>query len=300
MPETERDWLEPQALADLNPVEYTREGTAVFHAERALALRDREESEWQREMDRLERASMRADADPQAPVPRATVRPAPLVPGGIPGLQDIHTQTTQPGERFWEQYRTARARPKWPKAVAGEPATPPPLEETLREALRCVCEALKCGPVFTQPTTWLAPPVTAISVDVFTSAAGVTLPGGSSPAPGAPQEVIRLDVPDRFICVIDRFGNELEDTTSFGDVRFSMQRNRAPLRSYGDFDVQLGRFVSPNKFGSPIILKHKDRFRILAQSKSASEHRAFARIQGWCFAVRTITGDGRYSEFCVQ
>jgi len=270
------------------------------------------EGEFRTAMKDLERMGMREGADQHIVTPRATVRAAPnvpendavyaqqqysrlpLPPGAEPyrqiiekelGIGDIHTQVTSPGEKYWEQWRNPR-RPSgkgWQGGGAGGCGTG---------------SAPDCTPQYVQPVTWLAPPITAITIDAFTPAAGVTL-SGAYPGPGPCVDVLSIDVPDRFIVVLDRFGNELEDHDSFGDVRFSMMRNETPIRSYGDFDVQLGRFDDPTKFGSPIILKHKDQFRLKCQSLGAVDHIAFARLIGWAFAVRVTSGDGSHDQYCV-
>ena len=198
-------------------------------------------------------------------------------------MGDIHSQVTSPGERYWEQWRNTR-RPITTFGRGGKGGGPKKKSDEAQ---------------FVQPVTWLAPPITAIAIDAFTPAAGVTL-SGAYPGPGACVDVISIDVPDRFILVIDRFANELEDHDSFGDVRFSMMRNETPIRSYGDFDVQLGRFDNPTKFGSPIILKHKDQFRLKCQSLGAVDHIAYARFIGWAFAVRTTSGDGSHEQYVVR
>lgn len=262
-------------------------------------------TEWKTAMRDLERMGMSQDADRHVATPRAIVRPPPNVPDGEPGqgfpqltiplpagaepyrqfieqelkalsLADIPNAELNPGEQYWTQWRNNR-RPAV-RNGKGQPAS--------------------CAPTYVQPTTWLAPPVTAISIDAFTPAAGVVLTG-LYPGPGPCIDVISIDVPDRFILILDRFGNELEDHDAFGDVRFSMQRNETPIRSYGDFDVQLGRFDDPTKFGSAIILKGKERFRLKAQALGATDHIAFARFIGWAFAVRMTAGDGSHAEYCV-
>lgn len=303
------------------PLYWDRHGTAHFDAIAAARLFEQElkerreaaglpgiEREFRASMQDLERMGMSLDLDPDTATPRAQVRPEANVPGGEPGLQgpgmgDLHTQVTSPGERYWERWRGDRAQPMPQSVVHGPPVPLPPEAEKYRALLmECfgpLIRRLQCGPIFTQPMTWLSPPVTAICVDVFTAAAGVVTPG-AYPGPGDCVDVLSIDVPDRWIFVLDTFGNELEANTSWGDVRLSMQRNRTPLRCYGNFDVQLGRFVRPTEFGSPILLKHKDQFRLKAQSLGAVQHTVFARIKGWAFAVRSITGDGEYSEFCVQ
>lgn len=258
--------------------------------------------EFRAAMKDLERLGMDQSADGGVQTPRDIVHPTANVPAGEPGLQgagrlplpagaepyreiiekhlglsDIHSQVTEPGSRYWETWRNPRHPAMW-----GRPGQMRPVKKS----------------IYTQPMTWLAPPVTAISVDVFTAAAGVALPG-AYPGPGACVDVLSIDVPDRFIVILDRFGNELEDHDSFGDVKFSMQRNETPIRSYGNFDVQLGRFDDPTKFGSPIILKHKDRWRLKAQALGGANHIAFARIIGWAFAVRRTASDGSHAEYVV-
>jgi len=286
-----------------------RTGGVRFHIDRAAAA---QEKEFRAALLDLERMGMTQDLDPHTATPRDEVHPYANVPGGEPGLQgmgNIHTQTTRPGERYWEQFRQGRQPKKYAPVVKPQPPPVPlpPEAEKYRpiiqqilgpEITRAIGRFADCGRLFAQPTTWLAPPVTAICVDVFTAASGVTLPG-SYPGPGECIDVISVDVPDRWIFVLDRFGNELEDHDSFGDVRFSMQRNETPIRCYGDFDVQLGRFDDPTKFGSPLILKHKDKFRLKAQALGGVDHIAFARMIGWAFAVRATSQDGSHAEYCV-
>lgn len=255
--------------------------------------------EWQAAMRDLERMGMQQSADQNIATPRAMIYPPANVPDGNPGqgfgklplpagaepyrqiieehlgLGDIHSQVTSPGERYWESWRNPR------KPVGGKKKSCQP-----------------CIPMYVQPMTWLAPPVTAISIDAFTPASGVTL-SGAYPGPGPCVDLISIDVPDRFICILDRVGNELEDHDSFGDVRFSMQRNETPIRSYGDFDVQLGRFDNPTKFGSPIILKGKEQFRLKGQALGAVDHIGYARFIGWAFAVKMTAGDGSHAEYVV-
>lgn len=265
------------------------------------------EREFRAAMQDLERMGMTQESDQHIATPRATVRAAPnvpepqaiyaqtwklpLPPGAEPyrsliekelGVSDLPSQVNSPGERYWEQWRNPRkpsgGTPGMVRGKGGRTQSAPP--------------------VFVQPMTWLAPPITAISLDAFTPAAGVSL-AGAYPGPGPCIDVLSIDVPDRFIVVLDRFANELEDHDAFGDVRFSMMRNETPIRSYGDFDVQLGRFDDPTKFGSPLILKHKDRFRLKAQAIGAVDHIAYARFIGWAFAVRNTSGDGSHEQYIV-
>lgn len=280
-------------------IRYAKVGTAIFDVQAAAAAQERELREWQRAVADLQQLGMQKGKLVVTPSPRATVEPPVMVP---PGLGDIHSPISEPGQRYYQTLPQPRAALPVP-AVSGRafplPAEAEPYRGLLDYVFGSVLERFKQGPLFCQPMTWLAPPITAISVDLFTNANGVTLPGGY-PGPGTCVNVLSIDVPDRWIFVLDRFGNELDDHTAFGDVRFSMQRNRTPLRSYGDFDCQLGRFVNPTKFGSPIILKHKDEFRLQAQSLSMTDHTAYARLMGWAFAVRTISGSGDYSEFFAE
>lgn len=319
-----------------DPLTWDERGTAHFHVERALRgtrMPNIPHREFEASMEDLMRMGMRADDAQQLPVPRAEIHPTSLVPpgagpdpstlagggAGFPGMPrignvgDIHSEVTEPGNRYWNRQQMPRALGN-PYRAVGKKATPPPLPEELERYRPLVTRLLapqmfkvledfrKCGPWYVQPMTWLAPPITAVCVDVFTTAAGVKLPGVYPPPPTEADcpDVLRIEVPDRWIFVLTEFGNELEDHTAFGDVRFSMQRNDFPIRCYGNFDVQLGRFVTPTEFPSHIVLKHKDVFVLKAQSLSAEQHFAFARIRGWAFAVRTISGDGEYSEFCVE
>lgn len=280
---------------------YDENGTAHFDGNAAEALRINEEREWYAALKDLQRMGVEQTGDPKTPTPRDIIYPPQK------GMGDMPTPVQSPGENYFRRFLTPRARPGQdvPIGVPTQMPLPPGAEqyrgivEAFANSVMAASENIKRGPVYAQPMTWLTPPVTAIAVDVFTTAAGVVLPVWY---PGSPfcVEVISIDVPDRWIFILDRFGNELDDYSAFGDVRFSMQRNRTPLRSYGEFDVQLGRFVNPTKFGSPIILKSKDEFRLRAQVLGAVQHTAYARIMGWAFAVRTTSGSGDYSEFFVQ
>jgi hypothetical protein len=135
-------------------------------------------------------------------------------------------------------------------------------------------------------------------IDLYTRTAGVSLPG-DYPGPGVVQTVLTFRVPDRTVVVIDRFGNELEDFTAWGNVRWSMMVNRRPARCYGDFDVQLGRFVDPTKLATNIIMKHNDEFALMARSLDGIDHVAYARIMGWAWMPVGITQGGKYQDFFV-
>jgi len=236
--------------------------------------------------------------------------------GGMSGLGNIHTQGTKPGERYWERWTMGRAKPM-ERAVAKKPPPylcgpeqmpmPPGLEQYRQvieqclipmwkrlqsEETRAFARSLESMTYISQPVTHLAPPVTALAVDLFTSAAGVTAPA----APGVPGTVLSIDVPDRFLVILDRFANGVQSPNKIGDVQWSMQRNKSPIRSYGDFDVDLGCFCDPTKLGSPIILKHKDEFRLLAQSNLAGDVNVSARMIGWAFAV-SPDADGSAGAF---
>lgn len=309
-------------MSDKSPLTWDQRGTAHFHVNRALPA-GMNPREFEASMEDLKRLGMRADDEPQYPVPRASVRPTSLVPpgwgpdpstlAGGRGMGDIHSSVTEPGQRYWDRQPMPRAlKNPYPAVARKTPQVPlpaevekyrPVIERLLAPQLQEVLENFrKCGPWYMQPMTWLAPPVTAVCVDIFTKAAGVKLPGVYPPPPGPGDcpDILSISVPDRWIFVLTEFGNELEDHTAFGDVRWAMLRNGHGIRCYSDFDVQLGRFVKPTKFPAPIILKHKDDFVVRAQSLSAEQHFAFARLRGWAFAVRTIAGDGEYSEFCVE
>lgn len=288
------------AEEDLNPLVYDQHGAAAFDLDRALRLHDQEQKEWANVAGDLERLGMGSLVSP------GTRPPAP--PEGK-GVGDIHTQMTEPGQRYWERYRAGRAESDpfgKPVAIFKGPLDVPedakkylPLIQPMIDRLCACINSLRCDPLIVQPNPHLAPQVSAINVDLFTPAAGREITG-AYPGPGACVDILTINVPDRFIVVLDRFGNELEDHNAFGDVRFSMKRNRTPVRSYGNFDVQLGEFIDPTKFSSPIILKHKDVWKLQGQSISGATHNAFARITGWAFAVTEITGDGSFKEFCTK
>ncbi|MGH8898202.1 MAG: hypothetical protein ACRDZ4_14575 [Egibacteraceae bacterium] len=277
---------------DERPIHYDKRGSATFHLDRILRLHNAE----QRDADQAARDLAGLGVGALVPDPKS--RP----PMG--GMGDIHSQVTEPGQRYWEQWRQDRASGII-TPVALEPAeipVPPELAKyapMIQKWVNQICCCAKQEMVYNQPHPHLAPQVTAITVDVFTGSGGVQLPG-AYPGPGACVPLIQFQVPDRFIVILERFGNELESANAWGDVVFSMQRNATPLRSYGDFDVQLGRFVDPTRMGSPIILKHKDNFILHAQSKSGQNHTAFSRVMGWAFAVNTITSDGTYKEFLTS
>lgn len=314
------------------PLWYDEFGTAHFDVLAAAQLQRREEQQWNAAMQDMQRMGMAEDAPRNLKVPRAQVFPesnvppgwgpnpstmsaqpgAPAKPGQA-GIGDIHSSVTEPGQKYWNRRQQPRAlmmpstpvarrapKPKVPKELEGQQFL---IENVLGPEMVSSLEKFrKCGPFYMQPMTWLAPPVTAICVDVFTGAEGVKLPGVYPPPPTDADcpDVLSINVPDRWIFVLTEFGNELEDHLAFGDVQMSMQRNGFPIRCYGNFDVQLGRFVKPTGFPSPIILKHKDKFRLKARSLSAAQHFIFARIRGWAWAVNAISGGGQYSEFCVE
>jgi hypothetical protein len=307
---------------DQGVITWDKTGAGSFDLGAALKAYEENEAEAVAELNRLMGRRLPGDPSPTGRPPRARVYPptklgqgvpnVPGAPGGKPGqmdpsilaagkvgksgMGDIHDQTSDPGARYYENWPMERGGPiETPVAELREqiPEELKPLFFVLNRVFR-EHEARLPGIVHNvQPQTHLSPQPTAISVDLFTDASGVTLPGG---LPGTPTAVLTLDVPDRFVVVLDRFGNQLEDHLAVPNVRFSMQRNRSPIRSYGNFNNQLGRFVDPTKLASPIVLKHTDEFRLYAQSTDGNDHTAFARLMGWAFAVKSISSEGSFSE----
>lgn len=314
------------------PIYVAKDGSYGYDFKVALAQWDLEERARRDAMADLARLGVLA---PRPPAAGATPRDA-VLPPTMPGMVeragpaspshvgDIPGQLQHPGERYWETLGQGRARPD-ERAVAkrrpphtkcpppGQPpyfAAPIPAElepyralienclapvvdQVMKETVERTREMLRCRTIFTQPTTWLAPPITALTFDLFTAAAGVTLTAGAA----APTTILTTQVPDRFVVVLQRFANELEAPGAFADVRWSNQRNRAPLRSYGNFDVQLGVFTDPTRFSAPLILNGKEEYRLIARNTGAADHTAFARLMGWAFAVRSTSADGSYDQF---
>lgn len=266
-----------------SPLTWNKQGGAIFDLNAAAAQADESERESAQVMRDLQRAGL---------------MPQDL---GLPGMGDIRTKESDPGEDYWNSRSMPRTMPK-EESVARNRAPvrlPSPLKdvpEILDRAFRKAEKRLKCGVYFMQPQPHLKPIVTAISVDLFTAAAGVTLSSGSPL--GNEVTILSITVPDRFIVVLDRFGNQLQDHLDFGSVTFSMQRNDAPLRSYGDFDVQLGEFIRPTPLGAPIMLTGNQTWALKAATTSTTK--AFARIQGWAWAVKKSSNDGSYDDMHTQ
>lgn len=275
-----------------NPLSHSKKGTARFDV--ALAMQ-------QQMRDYREMLEKLATVDPEARRRLQVLKDMDRM-GMQPNMGDIHTQTTEPGQRYFEQHQG-------PRAVLPElPVTnPPPGSPAAAAAAAAAAGApgagegagLKCcQPTYTVPPLWQAPPLTAVCIDLFTLTKGVSLPG-NYPGPGTPVTVVTFVVPDRVVVVIDRFGNELEDCTAWGNVLWSIQVNRRPVKCYGDFDVQLGRFVDPTKLASPIIMKHKDEFALVCRSLDGIDHKAFARVMGWAWMPVGVTQYGQYPDFFV-
>ena len=273
-----------------NPLSYGRKGTARFDVKLAIQQQARE----QREL--LERL---AEVDPEARKKLAILRDMERM--GMKGLGDIHTQGTEPGQRYYEQTQGPRVLlPELP--VSGPPpdiSASASASATGAAAGAGAGEAKCCQPTYMVGPLWQKPPLTAICIDIFTRAAGVLLPG-DYPGPGTPVTIITLVVPDRVVMVIDRFGNELEDFTAWGNVRWSIQVNRRPVKCYGEFDVQLGRFVDPTKLATPIVMKHKDEFALVCRSLDGLDHYAYARIMGWAWMPVGVTHGGKYQDYFVM
>ncbi len=260
---------------------WDKRGTGIFDLAAASAQADEGEREHAQALRDLQRAG---------------IMPEDL---GLPGMGDIRTKESNPGEEYWTSRSMPRAMPKEEPAARGRAPVrlPSPLKdvpEILDRAFRKAEKRLKCGVYFMQPQPHLKPIVTAISVDLFTAAAGVDL----SPYDADAATLLSLTVPDRFIVVLDRFGNQLQDHLDFGSVTFSMQRNNAPLRSYGNFDVQLGEFIRPTPLGAPIMLTSNQTWELRASSAVVTK--AFARIQGWAWAVKKSSNDGSYDDMHTQ
>lgn len=303
-----------------NPlVVHDEKGAGSFNFGEALRAWEKDNKEWVQSMEILERAGLVRGQDMRVPTPRTKAEPPEL-----PGFGDIHTQTTEPGQRYWEQHDTGRARPdgaagyrpvaKKPDPIACPPVKLPPNLEGWGEFLNgCVIpvfrrlfeehedrlkQKLMCGTYFNQPSPHLAPPPSAIGIDVFTKNAGVLLrPGGAA---AAPETLLSIDVPDRFIVILTRLGQAMGSSAEFNQTQWSMQRNETPLRSYGDFDIQLGTMTDPVTFPSPIMLKHKDQWRLFGRNTGVGNVTAFARVMGYAIPVRAIGMDGSWSEYHQQ
>ena len=150
---------------------------------------------------------------------------------------------------------------------------------------------------FVKNPNWIEPPPTARPTDVFTQK-GVTVPV-IDPADDLLTPILTFEVPDRTILVIHKIGHELSDPSQFGNVRWSIQVDEAPVPSYGNFCPQLGRFTEPTPLASPIIVRPASvvevRAGIIAAPPAGID--CFFRWQGYTYPLNRFTDDGTFGKF---
>ena len=126
---------------------------------------------------------------------------------------------------------------------------------------------------------WLDSPKDARMLDIRTDA-GIVLGPTTTDV-----QLIRYQVPDRYMGILVDFGHALTNPALFGVVTWRILVNESPLEYYNNFSQQIGAFVQPTKFPSPIIIKYGDIVRVVADNPAALGVNAFARLRGWIFPV---------------
>ena len=110
-------------------------------------------------------------------------------------------------------------------------------------------------------------------------------------------QVVTFTVPDRVVGTLLGFGHNLDVATEWDNVDWSIRINRKPVPAYDTFRQQIGNFVNPTLFPAPIKVKHRDVVEVIADQTGVPAVNAFARLIGFMYPVKKITGDGSYEEY---
>ena len=111
----------------------------------------------------------------------------------------------------------------------------------------------------------------------------------------APILLCRVEVPDRHVGVVQRFGHELDNPTLWGGVTWDFKLNSRPIENYQTFRQQIGTFVNPTLLPNPIKLKPFDVFEVFAFS--TVDVGAMVRVMGFIFPVRFFSQDGTFRSW---
>jgi len=126
---------------------------------------------------------------------------------------------------------------------------------------------------------WLDPPLTAKIVDARNE--GTVLAAGALNV-----ELLRFQVPDRYVGNFIDFGHALSNPALFGTVTWVINVNEAPEEFYNGFTRQIGEYIRPTRFPSPIKVKFNNVITVTASNPGVLAVTAFARIRGWIFSVK--------------
>jgi len=154
------------------------------------------------------------------------------------------------------------------------------------------------GEVWTRRPAWLDPPQSADPVDLYTDQI-VALPAATPNV-----TVLRLIVPRGGICILWRFGNDLETPSAFPQVTWRfVYRGKTigfPIKwftglpliekvQYVDFHAKLGNVDCPCRFEAPMILKDGGTFELQASNADVIAHEARARMMGWQYIADAMS-----------
>lgn len=216
---------------------------------------------------------------------------SPMTPKNNNGVGDY---ARSPGDRYqhyWDTMTQGRVMPPQRPVVLPPDKQPVPPDEAdrIRAIAQVAKEVLTCGLYYVKNPNWVQPPITATTIDLRTE---------RSVAVGVPDTVIiTRTIPDRFVGTLVGFGHALDNPAGFGGgVTWNIRVNGGNQFDYTEFEQQIGTFVNPTLFPTPIRVKYRDVIEVTARQGGFGAVGAFARLLGWMWPVKDITNDGTFGE----
>lgn len=147
------------------------------------------------------------------------------------------------------------------------------------------------GLYFVKNPNWIEPPITARPLDLRNETAVVV--------GAANTNIVTFTMPDRYIGSCLAFGHGLTVPAEFGTVIWNIFVNNRPVETYAEFRQQIGTYVDPTPFPSPIKLKGRDIVRVTARTAGGATS-AFVRMPSFIFPAKRVTQDGSYKDYRTQ
>lgn len=235
--------------------------------------------------------------------------------GTTKGLGDIHPKFTDPIEHYFDILRQGVVLPrrKWIVSPDWEPCvvrtgdrSADALVAALQQAYEChilprtwqllmdFWQKSQCGTYFVKNPNWVEPPVTGSCLAVFNNAPVVLARGVAA------STIITVTIPDRFVGILQSFGEGLSAPADSPFVRRSIVINGIAHPCYGDVRFPLGKMDAPTDFKMPIILKHQDVVTVTAELLAGAPDATVdfqARLDGFSFPAHDISQSGTYDQF---
>jgi len=225
------------------------------------------------------------------------------------GLGDIQYKGMDPLESYFDIVRQGVklprrrwiVKPEWtPPVIPGMEPVQKFLEDhmvpRLWQLMTDMWQRSQCGTYFVKGPNWMEPPITARNADLRTETC-VVVPAFDPYVGTIYTTVINFTVPDRFIGSILGFGHEIQDPSQWGNILWRINVNGVAQPNYQDFRQQIGRFIDPTRFPSPIRFKHGDVVTVTVTNLGAAAACVFVRLFAFMFPAKMTAQDGSFVEY---